>query len=257
MSLGKGAGSPAPDHHLDLGALAWMTARGWPLLAVRPGGKEPLTPHGVRDATIDMAIMAGWLRRWPDMNIAVACGAPGPQVLDVDNPGAVPTSLIPRLRAAPTVATARGRHYYGAGTGAPTIKLEFGELRGRGSYVLVPPSTHPSGKVYVWLVPPRGPLTPVPAALTQIGKRAGCGEHEPPPRPIIAGEGRHPYMHDFVVRLLRAGITDRRRIAAHARLEFELSCEPLPPPTPGYFEAWAEWATRTLIAERERRRDGS
>jgi Bifunctional DNA primase/polymerase, N-terminal len=250
VSTGTGAAPAAPNPYV------WMTARGWRLLAVKARGKEPLTPHGVKDATIDMATIVGWYRRWPDMNIAVACGAPGPQVLDIDNPTAIPAALMGKLSAAPRVATARGGHVYFAGTDQGTIKLEFGELRGRGSYVLVPPSIHPSGKAYTWLSEPRGPLPQVPALVVRSGQRVGCGEHEPPPRPIIAGEGRHPYMHDFVVRLLRAGVTDRKRIAEHARLEFSLSCEPVPAPKPGYFEAWAEWAVRTLIAQRERSRNG-
>jgi hypothetical protein len=115
-----------------------------------------------------------------------------------------------------------------------TIVLDSGELRGRGSYVVVPPSVHETGKVYTWIEVPQGPLPQVPALLAPAGKGAACGEHEVPAAPIVVGEGRHPYMKDFAVRLLRAGITDRRRLLAHLRLEFELSCEPEPPPTSGY-----------------------
>lgn len=79
----------------------------------------------------------------------------------------------------------------------------------------------------------------------------GCGEHQPPAGRVPHGQ-RHPYLRDFVVRLLRAGITDRDSIEAHLRLQFEIACAPDPPPTPGYFQSIARWAAATDIAERER-----
>jgi hypothetical protein len=232
--------------------LSFYTARGWALLPIKPRSKEPLTAHGVKDATTDTAAIARWVDRWPDANWAVACGAPGPQVLDVDRPEAVPAVLIPKLRVAPAAASARGGAIYFAGTEQPTVVLDFGELRGRGSYQLVPPSTHPNGTPYVWVRGLRGPLPPVPKLIVGAGKRAGCGEHVVPPTPILAGEGRWPYLRDFVVRLLRAGIVDRDRLLAHVRIEFEIACESLPPPERGKLESLVDWALQTRIADRER-----
>ena len=105
------------------------------------------------------------------------------------------------------------------------------------------------------VIGPTGDLPPLPSWLPDGRQSAGCGEHEPPPRPIVAGEGRHPDMRDFVTRLLRGGIVDRRRIIEHLRLEFDLSCAPEPAPTRGYFKAWGDWAAQSKIAERERRRE--
>lgn len=53
----------------------------------------------------------------------------------------------------PTVETARGFHVYLLGDGHRTTFLDDGELRGEGSYVLAPPSVHPDGSVYRWIVP--------------------------------------------------------------------------------------------------------
>jgi hypothetical protein len=235
------------------GALAAMTARGWPLLICHPRSKAPLgelVPHGVRDATTDRDVIARWARLYPDANWAVACGAPGPQVLDIDNPGAVPAEVAAAVMKAPRTASARGGAAFFQGTDAGTINLGWGELRGRGSYQLVPPSVHPSGRPYEWRVFPRGPLPPVPPGLARAGRRAGQGEREAPAELVPHGE-RHPHLLDVAVRLLRAGIADRRRLEAHLRCEFELACDPLPAPGPGYFEDMAKWAAGSRIADRE------
>ena len=240
---------------IELRAIEWMAARGWPLLLIKPRSKVPLTSHGVKDASVDLDVIAAGLRRCPDANLAVACGAPGPQVLDIDDVRAVPTRLLTQAHVAPRVATPRAGHSYFEGTDSGTVNLGWGELRGRGSYVLVPPSIHPSGKQYVWLSEPRGPLPAVPALLARGGQRAGCGAHEPPPRPIVAGEGRHLYVKDIAIRLARVGLLDRGDVAALLRCMFERHCEPLPPPTPGYFEQWAKWTVeQSQIAEHDRAR---
>ena len=64
-----------------------------------------------------------------------------PQVLDIDNPQAVPGRVAEAIRksGAPRDASARGGRIYFAGTGARTVELDYGELRGCGGYVLVEP----------------------------------------------------------------------------------------------------------------------
>lgn len=228
-----------------------LAARGWPVLPAEPFGKRPVTRHGVKDASVDPDRIRAWFRRWPDANLAVACGHPGPQVLDIDDPIAA-RAIAAELDGYPAVATARGRHIYMGGTAAGTVALPYGEIRGRGSYVLCPPSIHPSGREYVWLHAPNGPLPLVPACLTagQTGT-AGAGEHQPPPGLVPYGQ-RHPYLRDFAVRLARAGVTDQHRLLAHLQLELQLFCEPLPPPAAGALEGLAVWAASSRIAERER-----
>lgn len=229
-------------------------ARGWPLLVCHPRSKAPigeLVPHAAHSATTDLDLIAGWLCERPGANLAVACGAPGPQVLDVDDPRAVPAVVAEALRQAPRAASARGGQGYFAGTEHGTIDLGYGELRGRGSYQLVPPSTHPTGRPYRWVAELRGALPPAPRLLERQGRRAGSGDHETPVVRVPHG-ARHPYLKDFAVHLVRGAVLDRRVIAWHLRSEFERICEPLPAPAPGYFEQLADWAAHSDIAARER-----
>ena len=70
----------------------------------------------------------------------------------------------------PTVKTGRGYHvYFHSTVEHRTKKYADGELRGVGGYVLLPPSQHPSGHVYGWVVPlPSGDIPtvdPVKAGL--------------------------------------------------------------------------------------------
>ena len=57
-----------------------------------------------------------------------------------------------RLAASIDGHTARGRHVYFHSTYRRIKKMADGELRGAG-YCLLPPSRHPDGPVYEWLVP--------------------------------------------------------------------------------------------------------
>jgi Bifunctional DNA primase/polymerase, N-terminal len=67
-------------------ALAYAS-RGWPVFPCMHGRKIPLTRHGFRDATTDEQRITAWFGGHPDWNLAIATGAPGPDVLDVDQHG--------------------------------------------------------------------------------------------------------------------------------------------------------------------------
>jgi hypothetical protein len=134
-----------------LAAALGYAAAGWPVFPCKPGRKEPMTRHGFHDATTDPELVCAWWSAWPDANVAVATGAPGPDVLDIDvraAEGGWPS--LNRLTRAGLlhagtawVATASGgRHVYLRGTGQrcgslPRLHLDF---KARGGYVIAPPS---------------------------------------------------------------------------------------------------------------------
>jgi hypothetical protein len=142
-------------------ALAYA-ATGWPVFPSRPDAdpcpapdrcqcKAPVTLNGFKDATTDAALIRGWWRRWPDANVAVATGEPGPDVLDVDiKPAGSGYAALKRLKRAGLLTGATrlvrtrsgGLHVYYTGTsqrgGAlPRHHLDF---KAAGGYVLAPPS---------------------------------------------------------------------------------------------------------------------
>ena len=70
----------------------------------------------------------------------------------------------------PTVQTGRGRHVHFRAKELKTRNLGDGELRGEGSYCLLPPSRHPDGPIYKWLREPSGEIPtidPDAAGLSQ------------------------------------------------------------------------------------------
>ena len=132
-------------------ALAYAR-RGWPVFPCRPGEKTPATTHGFRDATIDERQITDWFGRHPGRNLAIATGAPGPDVLDVDEHGPARNgyAALGRLRRAGLLDGASayvrtpsgGLHAYFAGTAQRNghLPAHHVDFRSHGGYVLVPPS---------------------------------------------------------------------------------------------------------------------
>jgi hypothetical protein len=97
-----------------------------------------------------------WWRKWPDANIGIPTGATnGFWVLDVDSE--YPADWPP-IGVKPTVKTARGVHFYFTYPEDQTIKNltkikgRDVDVRGEGGYVVAPPSIHPTGALYEFVL---------------------------------------------------------------------------------------------------------
>jgi bifunctional DNA primase/polymerase-like protein len=142
-------------------------------------GKHPLgglVPHGVKDATTNRARVLAWWTLHPQANIGLACGYAF-DVLDID--GSTGEHAIRTLAtehrlvsSGPLVRTGGGWHFYLAPTGLGNVRpagLAHVDWRGRGGYVVAPPSRHASGHPYRFL-PGRDldmPIPEIPAPLRQ------------------------------------------------------------------------------------------
>ena len=190
MAGAKKAPSPSRESAatraaLRAAALAYC-ARGWSVIPIEPRGKRPLvawTEFQQRRATVDE--ITRWFRRWPDGNVAIVTGeVSGIVVLDVDERHGGALSLaeldieLGPIPSTVEVATGGGgRHLYfrhPGGRVSNRVGLRPGiDLRGDGGCVVAPPSVHPSGARYAWVLgrsPEQREIAPLPAwLLTQSG----------------------------------------------------------------------------------------
>jgi len=213
--------------------------RGWAVLPIHtPGangscscgrsdcdspGKHPRTMNGLRDATTDEATIKKWFNRWPTANIGIATGAEsGLVVIDVDGDEGSESwhELQSRHGTLPdtiTAKTARGFHIYlkhpGGYVKPSASAVGKGiDVRGDGSYIVAPPSTHASGKQYMWELsgnPDEVELADMPEWLVE-SIRAPRNETSPIPEVIkegsrnetltsLAGSLRHRGMPEGVI----------------------------------------------------------
>jgi Bifunctional DNA primase/polymerase, N-terminal len=142
---------PAARNHTVKQALGYAE-RGWPVFPCRPASKEPATWHGFHDATTDPDEIRDWWQRWPDANLAIATGSPGPDVLDVDQRGRSGHGYgaLLRLKRAHLLDTSGtvvrtphgGLHVYFTGSSQSSGRLAAHHLdfKASGGYVVAPPS---------------------------------------------------------------------------------------------------------------------
>jgi Bifunctional DNA primase/polymerase, N-terminal len=152
---------------------------GWPVFPCRPGTKEPATRNGFYDATTDERQIREWWRREQARNVAIATGAPGPDVVDVDNHGEDDNGYgtLNHLKREGLVdgyhavvqTPSRGIHLYYRGTdqGNGSIRGYRIDFRSKGGYVVAPPSTRPEG---AYVVAKHGPVA---QARRSLGTRSG------------------------------------------------------------------------------------
>jgi hypothetical protein len=123
----------------------------WPVFPLIPGEKAPITRHGFQNATTSHRQIQKWFRHFPDRNIGIATGTPGPDVLDIDrHPDGSGFSSYRRLRAEGLVPDAAslirtpngGMHAYYTGTGqrSGSLPAHHIDYRAQGGYIVAPPS---------------------------------------------------------------------------------------------------------------------
>ncbi len=135
---------------------------GWHVFPLAPGQKTPITTHGVKDATTNRKQIEEWWSKWPNANIAVACGRQsGIYVIDVDESkrggisGRASLKEFPDLLLTITQNTPRGGFHalFKAGN-PPANRNSFRpdiDIRGDGYYVVLAPSISSNGGKYEWV----------------------------------------------------------------------------------------------------------
>jgi hypothetical protein len=151
--------------HLDW-ALEYA-AIGWRVHPCRPGEKKPILDGWQKQATTDSTLIERWWGRTPDANIALATGpGSGIFVLDVDGPEGERALVelerqhgpLPEIYPQQWTGSGRGWQAFFAYPEGRTIRNSAGRLgpkidtRGDGGFVVLPPSLHPSGRLYEWAI---------------------------------------------------------------------------------------------------------
>jgi Bifunctional DNA primase/polymerase, N-terminal len=139
-------------------------------------GKHPRIAGGVWQATTESAVVRRWWRRWPTASVALRTGMRF-DVADIDGqPGLEALrALLPNadgpVGCGPLARTGGGGWHLlfaPTGHGSPKRVLPGVDWRGRGGYVLVAPSVHPSGGCYRWVRPLTLELPEAPVALRAL-----------------------------------------------------------------------------------------
>ncbi len=138
-----------------LNAALGYAGLGWPVIPVEPRGKRPLIQRWPEWGNSHADVLIAAWNKYPEANIGLVTGVAF-DVLDIDGPKGRETldRLLdePYSHEGPAVKTGRGLHLYFAPTGEgnrgnPDSKLDY---RGRGGFVVAPPSIHPDGHRYTW-----------------------------------------------------------------------------------------------------------
>ena len=149
------------NHPAALAAAAlWYASHGIPVFPLAAGGKTPITRNGFKDATTDADRVRAWWQKTPQANIGSPTGIRS-DVIDVDGPkGYASLAGLEAAGFAPNVLayarTPRGIHLHVAvsGGGNTTNWYPGIDIRGRGGYVVMPPSRAGDGRAWRWAAPP-------------------------------------------------------------------------------------------------------
>jgi hypothetical protein len=145
-------------------------AKGFHVIPCHPREKVPLIQwKNFQTLETPKEFIEEWWEKYPDANVALVLGQ-GLFAVDVDGPLGHKELQAHGIRipaCTPTSLTGKGVHYIFQGEAVDRVGLlPQVDIRGRG-IIVAPPSIHPSGKQYTWLVPP-DTIPEAPEALLRL-----------------------------------------------------------------------------------------
>ena len=195
-------------------ALAYARS-GHPVFPVKRD-KTPYTPHGFLDASVDETTIQSWWARFPDAGVGLVTGSTAgfitidtdPRHGGQDSLNGLLTEHGPLPPGPKSNTGGGGNHYLFAHPGG-TIRnatniLPGIDLRADGGYIVAPPSGHPSGGTYEWVVPLDSvPLPPPPDWLLKFidQQREGSAAISPVTSTQLTPDQKIPHgrHHDSIV----------------------------------------------------------
>ena len=158
-----------------LAAALAAAARGWAVLPGRPQEKRPYTSGDGWGASADPDQVRAWWATWPDATVGINLGRSGLFCVDVDVHDADengfesvgrlceglghPADWLDHASLVSRSGSGGRHHLFRAPDGVEFQKRKIGWLPGvdvlsGDSFLVLPPSVHPSGGVYAWLRSP-------------------------------------------------------------------------------------------------------
>lgn len=232
-------------------AALYYASVGLPVFPLNPGDKRPATGNGFKAATTDIDRIQGWWESNPDFNIGMPAEAIG-VIIDVDPRNGGNESLLKfreqyGLPDTIIVETGGDGLHYWYTTPQPITKVKLEgypgiDVQGVGSYVVVPPSIHSSGKAYAFAAGHElGCVKPVaaPAGLIAESKRLESEKERRVKQsdPSTAGPLTHADMQELRRDLLRL---DPRM---HNDDWISIGMAMHSTGWAGMFELWDEWSS--------------
>lgn len=166
---------------------------GWPVFPARKDAavgkdgtviapaKKPHVPWEKYQSQLPTkAEVTEWWTRWPDAMIGVATGKlAGFIVVDTEKDADLSIHELEEVETPQAATGGGGIHYYFQYEPSQNA-VRFAPLhdfRGDGGFVIIPPSGHPSGGTYSWIVPFGSvPLAPLPSSVREALKATGAGK---------------------------------------------------------------------------------
>ena len=196
----------------------------WQSFPCLPRDKKPLVKWA-EAATTEINMLNGWYES-TGANIAVACGKrSGIIVIDIDKNHDGYESMADllikygALPQTPVVTTGSGgEHIYFKHPGIE-IRNSAGKLgrgidvRGDGGYVIAPPSIHPNGNAYEWVVDPSTPLADMPEWMIELLQERTETQPVNPDATYITGE-RNNALTQVAGAMRRKGLSEDAIFAA-------------------------------------------
>jgi len=135
---------------------------GWEPIPLQPKSKTPI-PESWTTIEVNAEVIQNWSIQLPNTNLGVRTGqGSGIVVLDLDGNFELDSATQPIPVTPMAQSGSGGIHYYFKHPGFTvkgTVRILQNEqgaldIRGDGQQVVVPPSIHPNGNVYEWIVTP-------------------------------------------------------------------------------------------------------
>lgn len=225
-----------------LDAAIEYASKGMAVFPLKVRAKEPLTKHGVKDATTNFNTIKDWWTKHPNANIGIACGmkSGGLLVIDLDEkPNGISGSdtlhnwerengnLPETVRS---ITGKGGAHILYRVDHAEKNKvnlLEGVDIRSDDGYIVAPPSIHPNGRPYEWEYDPEeydiAPADETVMKLLAVGKKPALDKFTAPER--IPDGKRNATIFKLACSLQAKGLADSSILAA-CLAENESKCSP-------------------------------